>query len=198
MPTPTKHSQKWQNDLALARSAAAGDREALRAFAKRMHCVPRFLAAANARKGQPLGHEDLADLSQDTLIIIWQKLETFKGHATLETWARHFCQFEFYNRVRALYRRKLTAAAVVQEAQYSQDTPLPPQQSDRASFSQLEISLVQLGSPTEEIIRMKHFELLIFEEIARRLNLPISTIKSRYYRGLLVLKSRLTDAPESL
>ena len=79
----------------------------------RMECVPRFLASLNGRLGRPLGTHDLADLAQDTLVVIWEKLETFEGRATLESWTYRFCYLELMNSVRRKGRRRRVAPAGV-------------------------------------------------------------------------------------
>lgn len=49
--------------------------------------------------------------------------------------------------------------------------------------------------PDEEraVVALKHFDGLTFELIAARLSIPVGTSKSRYYRGLRLLRVRLTD-----
>jgi NAD(P)-dependent dehydrogenase (short-subunit alcohol dehydrogenase family) len=42
-----------------------------------------------------------------------------------------------------------------------------------------------------DVIRMKHFEDLTFEEIGTRLGNSINTVKTRYYRGISRLLDRL-------
>ena len=49
----------------------------------------------------------------------------------------------------------------------------------------------RVGPPASDIIRMRHFDELEFEDIARRANQPVNTIKARYYRGLARLRELL-------
>src|SRR5262245_50605321 len=87
-------------DLALARSAAKNEQPAVDQFFARMRCVPAILAAKNRRLGSPLTDEELNDLAQDTLALLWRKLGTFAGLARLETWAFRFCVLELMNALR--------------------------------------------------------------------------------------------------
>lgn len=183
-------------DIALVRSVLNGNVTARTQFAERMQCVPQYLSAVNARRGGPLNREDLADLAQDTLVVIWQKLGTFEGRATLETWSWRFCQLEFSNRTRTLFRRQALAAVAFDHAEQEHHNQVAPNTYHDLEYGNIESGLQALGPPAEEIIRMKHFEYLIFEDIAERMKLSPNTVKTRYYRGLLWLRGHLERAGE--
>jgi RNA polymerase sigma-70 factor (ECF subfamily) len=53
------------------------------------------------------------------------------------------------------------------------------------------VALAQLQAEHQAVIELKFFQDLTFEEIAEVLGAPLSTIKSRLYAGLEMLKSRL-------
>ena len=84
-----------QDDLDLVAESLRGDASAIAGLAIRLGCVPRILGSINQSMGYPIGPEDLADLSQDTLTIIWSKLPSFQGRGRLETWSYRFCFLEF-------------------------------------------------------------------------------------------------------
>ncbi|MEM1452209.1 MAG: sigma-70 family RNA polymerase sigma factor [Planctomycetota bacterium] len=175
-------------DLKLARQVLNGSRVAREQFAERMRCIPAFLTAANARFGRPFGPEDLADLSQDVLITVWQKLETFSGQATLETWTWRFCQFEFSNRARKRFRRRALAGPPIEEMNELEG---PGEPVADVEYDDLEQGLQALGPPAEEIIRLKHYDHLTFDEIAERIGISPNTAKTRYYRGMAWLRRHL-------
>jgi RNA polymerase sigma-70 factor (ECF subfamily) len=196
------HSDDGQNpqhlaDLALAQRVlaeagasadAAESSGALDEFVTRMGCVPRILATVNARRGRPLGRDELADLAQDTLILLWKKLHTFEGRATLETWAWRFCFLEFSNRVRKVGRRGPLLEDLGSEVP---PEAVAPTTTHPMEYEPLYQGLERLGDPEAEIIRLKHFEDLTFEELAERLNISPNTAKTRYYRGLGRLREDL-------
>lgn len=167
----------------------AGAAGALDTLVARMECVPRFLGSLNARLGRPLGPHDLADLTQDTLIVIWEKLGTFEGRATLESWTYRFCYLELMNFVRRKGRRARVAAASL-DAQGRGDPEVEPGHAP-SDFEHVERSLAELPHDEEEVIRLKHFEGLVFVEIATRLGASPNTVKTRYYRGMGRLRALL-------
>jgi RNA polymerase sigma-70 factor (ECF subfamily) len=54
-------------------------------------------------------------------------------------------------------------------------------------------ALARLLPEQQAVIELKFFQELTFEEIAEVLDIPLSTIKSRLYSGLEMLKVRLGD-----
>lgn len=188
MPLPPDTSARRAEDLELVRLVIRGDRSARRTFGKRVECIPRYLAAANSRFGSPLTRDDLADLAQDTLLIVWRKLDVFEGRATLESWIWRFCQLELSNLTRKRFRRRVVTDSTLVEV--NEGEPVEPE-TPLVEYDHLERSLQALGPPEEEVIRLKHFEHLMFAEIAERLELSPNTAKTRYYRGMAWLKRHL-------
>ncbi len=171
-------------DLAVIRAALAGDRSAGEALAARLALVPRLLAAINSRRGRSLGPGDLEDLAQDVLVILWQKLDRFQGVGTLESWLHRFCVLEYRNRVRFLNRRSPPRGEIAEPGNTFTE-------ENTVDVEAIETELTRLGPPEEEVVRMKHYDDLTFEEIGERLGVPASTAKARYYRGILRLRGRL-------
>lgn len=176
-------------DLELARRARAGSTDARRVFIERMRCVPRMLAARNSHLQRPLGRDDLEDLSQETLLSIWRGLGSFAGRSTLETWAYRICAAALADHVRGLVRAPRIGAIV---------TPETPDRANDAETlvdqDRLYRAIDRLDEPDGGVVRLKHFELLTFEEIGERLDHPSSTVKTWYYRGIDRLRDLLRAA----
>ena len=62
----------------------------------------------------------------------------------------------------------------------------------------LDRALALLGPPEEAVVRLKHYDDLSFVEIGRLLEIPVNTVKSRYYRGLRWLRARLAPSSEEV
>ncbi|MCP3919576.1 MAG: RNA polymerase sigma factor [bacterium] len=182
-----KPSSKAADDVLLVRAALDGDGSAARSLEERLLGVPRFLALINRRHGTALRDHDLEDLAQDTLIRIWKKLDTFEGRGTLETWMFRFSLLEYLNRL----RRK------------GRDPVLPPadppgREPDAApggvEHDDLLRCLEEIPPAESEVIELRHFEGLSFQDIGERIGVPTNTARTRYYRGLKRLKGKLTRA----
>lgn len=165
-------------DGELVRAVLAGEQAAVDALVVRLGCIPRILAALNQRMGSPFGSEDLNDLTQDSLIHLWRRLESYSGQASLETWAYSFCTHGFMNELRKGQRRG--RASSLEESQ-AEVRPVP---ADTLEFEQLHRGLQQLEDKDARVIRLKYFDDLTFEEIGARLELSPNTAKTCYYRGM--------------
>ena len=190
-PLPGTSPDRFARDLALVRGTLNGDPESVEWLAARLCCVPRILASLNRRIGRPLREEDIADLAQDTVIVIWEKLETFEGRGRIETWVYRFCFLSLMNRVRRRERR----SRVVESGSDGLEAiaaNVPPVWN---RYEALEAGLEELGPPESDVIRRKHFGERTFAEISKEDGISANTVKARYYRGLAWLRRRL--APSS-
>jgi RNA polymerase sigma-70 factor (ECF subfamily) len=148
-----------------------------------MRCVPRILAALNARMGRPLNEHDLADLAQDTAVLAWRKIETFGDQGTLETWAYGIARLEFMNAKRR-HGREGRRHERFEAAAHADARDAGPEQL----HDEIEAMLMRIAPEEAQLVRLKHLAGLTFEEIGRRLGIPGNTAKTRYYRGLRSLQ----------
>ncbi len=58
---------------------------------------------------------------------------------------------------------------------------------------EVQAALAQLPDSEHQILRLAYYEGLSHSEIAKRLDVPIGTVKSRSRRGLLKLRQFLSD-----
>ena len=192
-PERSNHDPIASGDRDLVEGSLRGERHSLTSLVGRLKCVPRILASLNNRMGFQLSEHDLADLSQDTLVVIWRKLESFEGRARLETWVYRICYLEFMNRVRRHNRISRLASVRIDKVVDSVAAPATPSALD---YEQLERGLVELGSPEADVIRLKHFEECTFKDIGQLLKIPANTAKTYYYRGIDWLRRRLSSSQE--
>ncbi len=158
-----------------------------------MWYVARIIAAQNRRRGRPLTEEEVKDLVQDTLGLIWRKLESYSGRAALESWVYPFCTYSMANAVRAKRRRR-DALRVDGGAELGElSSPAPP---DPHAYEHLHMGLNQIDPEQAAVIRLKTFDGLSFPEISEQLSLAIGTAKTWYYRGLRSLREILLRADE--
>ena len=78
------------------------------------------------------------------------------------------------------------------EENLADEAALPPEIFDRENLAKdLEKVVEKLPAKQREIIWLYHREGLTFAEIGGLLEESINTVKSRYHRGILVLKELL-------
>jgi len=160
-----------------------GSAETQAALLERLRCVPRMLAAKNIRLGRILNDTELEDVAQETVLAIWNKRHEFGGRSSLETWVYPFCYHFLMNRVRQLRHRPRTVPLEAANA-------VALRESEDYGF--VYRALETIGPPEEDVLRLKHFEQLTFQEIGEVLKISPNTAKSRYYSGLERLRALLS------
>jgi RNA polymerase sigma-70 factor (ECF subfamily) len=177
-----------REDLQMVEDALGGSARGAEALAARLRCVPRILAACNGRMGNPLDRDDLDDLTQDTVVVILGKLALYEGRSSLEGWIYRICSLEILNAVRRKRRLPPTAENAIE----TKDRSAAPEDFDSAErFEDVHRALDRIQAPEADVIRLKHFEDLTFDQIGQLLGCSPSTAKARYYRGLVSLEHML-------
>lgn len=146
------------------------------------------------------GNRELAeDLFQETWMRVLVRGAQFKGESRFDTW--------LYTIARNLLidvRRKRTMVSLEELSEGSEDNiPLDIATSDPTPFDnyrrfedgeRVAAALLSLDPLHREVLVLRFHEELSLEEIASVTSAPLSTVKSRLYRGLAALKPRMEDA----
>jgi RNA polymerase sigma-70 factor (ECF subfamily) len=133
------------------------------------------------------------DLFQETWIRVLMRGAQYNGKARFDTWL-----FTIARNLVIDLSRKRTMASLdeMSEAngddrpfEIAMDAPSPLEQfearEDRAEVGEV---LLKLDSTYREVLVLRFYEELSLEEIAGVTRAPLSTVKSRLYRGLAALK----------
>ena len=177
---PADRESTPEEDLELVRHVFDRNRHAQDQLADSMRCIPRILRALNVRMGRPLSEHDLADLGQDVSMITLRKLGEFEGRSRLEGWIFRICSLEIMNGVRRRRRRH----EMEEPAGESDPSTGHAQPDDPWRYEELYRGLERLDPTEAEVVQMKHFDDLTFDEIGVALAISPNTAKTRYYRGL--------------
>jgi len=132
------------------------------------------------------------DALQDVFTTVWRKAAQFDAaRASAITWLAMIARNKAIDRLRSMPARKVqTDIELVQELE--DPGASPPQQAQTASDrAQLERCLEQLEPRRRALIRAAFFEGSTYEELARRLESPLGSIKSWIRRSLLQLRECL-------
>jgi RNA polymerase sigma-70 factor, ECF subfamily len=133
--------------------------------------------------------EDALDLSQDVFLKAYQNLRKLEDPSRFAPWLYRIAHNEAYS----LLRKSKP------EGELDQDRP------DRAFSSNLmpvevslavESAMAKLNADQREAVVLKIYQGFKFEEMAEILDCPVSTVKSRLYTALELLK--VTLAPVGL
>jgi len=140
--------------------------------------------------------EDVEEICQEVFLTVIKSLQSFQGNCQFQTWLFRIA----LNRARD-YRQRQHAAKRGggqitvplhnddPENGFTIDPPSPLPAPDLALLNSERLSLVgqaleQLGGPCQEIIEMRYFGDLSYEEIAGELRLNQKTVSSRLSKCL--------------
>jgi len=180
------HGEQIHPDRRTVERARAGDAEAAELLIERLECIPLILHARNLRHGGCFTEDEIVDLTQETLTTVWRKLDTYEGRSSLESWVYSYCIRHMSNAFRSKRRQPRFSDADEHELAVSAENV-----HHTLDFEHVYRCLAQIDPDQECVIRLKHFEQLTFEEIARRVGSNTNTTKTHYYRGMVRLRELL-------
>ncbi len=174
----------------LAARAQAGDRDALR------QTYEQYQEDVYRLAYRLLGdREDAADVRQETFLKAFQALEKFRGDSSLKTWLLTICtNLCRSHRASKQRRREIGFAAEVDEACLRSDdsVPEPLAAAVRSETARLvRIALASLPVPERELIVLREYEELDYEEIARITGCSPSTVGVKLFRARRRLRERI-------
>lgn len=189
-PTLQRHSQH-EADRELVRRVLERRDDALEEFGKILQIVPGIVAANNRRLGRPLPDQDLEEVVQDALVVIWKKLATFEGRAQLRTWIYRVCTLELLNAARRRRREARNQTLTTEEEVLAEPSASGSEALGRIEQQELLEALDILRPREERVVHLKHYAGLTFEEIGQELGTTTNTSKGLYYRALHRLRTHL-------
>ncbi|MBP6003282.1 MAG: RNA polymerase sigma factor [Pyrinomonadaceae bacterium] len=148
-----------------------------------------------------LGREDDArDAAQEAFIAAYRNLKNFRGEARVSSWLHRIAVNQCLTTKR---RYKSRAEDLLDDDDGSEDRVFvaAPQYSPSRTAEKAERltivrqAVVTLPTELRQVIVMKEFEEMTFQEISETLELPLSTVKSRLYTALKQLKMKLERTP---
>lgn len=183
------------SDEKLVKLAIDNDREA---FAEIMRRWERKIFALCFGM---LGREDDAgDAAQEAFIAAYRNLKNFRGEAKISSWLHRIA----VNQCLTIKRRQRTRSEDHLDDNSDAESRVfvasPAYSPGRITEQDERLRLVRqaVGAlPVElrQVVVMKEFEEMTFQEISETLELPLSTVKSRLYTALKQLKMRLERTP---
>jgi RNA polymerase sigma-70 factor (ECF subfamily) len=141
--------------------------------------------------------EDARDATQETFISAYRNLGGYRGEAKVSSWLHRIAVNHCISRQRRAYMRVETALDTEVEAAGERFLSTPAHASPAVSVEggertqAVRRAVSALPPELREVVLMKEFEELTFQEIADALGLPLSTVKSRLYTALRQLRMRL-------
>lgn len=140
-------------------------------------------------------HDEARDLAQEAFLKSYRALGSFKLEARFSSWLYQIALNAARDRLR---RRRTRHDVSLDSVEETADRPLgrpDPSALDLVESRDLSrlvaAAVAELPEEQREVVVLKEYQGLTFAEIAEALDVPLSTVKTRLYRGLGQLRLRL-------
>jgi RNA polymerase sigma-70 factor, ECF subfamily len=148
-----------------------------------------------------LAREDEArDAAQETFIAAYRNLSRFRGEAKVSSWLHRIA----VNQCLTTKRRAKTRSEDFLDEEKHEEARyfVAPEGSSPSRTTEanerlryVRQAVTSLPPDLRQVIVMKEFEDMTFQEISEVLEVPLSTVKSRLYTALKQLRMRLERVP---
>ena len=134
------------------------------------------------------------DLLQDVFLKVWSRLATFRSESTFRTWVTRVA----VNQTLMLIRREQRRPSC-QPIDNVHRLACPGESTDQILIRsqeahELRRALQQLPCIYRSVITLHDLDQLSLKEIARRVNATVPSVKSRLFRGRLMLQAAIQNS----
>jgi len=136
--------------------------------------------------------DDAADAAQDALLAMIRKLDGFRGEAAFTTWIYRVAMNVCYDHLRRAQRRPLLHRA---DDATAPEPALDDHADAVAGAHDVAAALARVPEDFRVAIVLADVQDLPYDEIAKVLDLPVGTVKSRVHRGRIALAKALGIEP---
>jgi RNA polymerase sigma-70 factor (ECF subfamily) len=180
-----------RENAAIARGLKRQDPELLDQLIETyQHRLMRYLMFLTSKR------ETAEDLFQEVWIRVLRRGSQYNGKARFDTWiftiARNLVIDLSRKRTMASLDEMREGGEDERPFEIAQDGPSPLEQfQGREDAAELAVVMLTLEPSYREVLMLRFHEEMSLEEIAAVTRAPLSTVKSRLYRGLASLKPKL-------
>lgn len=172
----------------LLRRARAGDRRALRELA--LAAYPLVRRWSLVRTGDPA---DADDLTQDVLVLMIQRLDTFRGSSRFTTWLYALARNAATDRLRRERRRaRFRDDPRIVERTTADAEPGPEATADRDLLARMISDFFdELPERQREVFDLAELQGLPASEVAERLGIEPVSVRAHLFKARRTLRGRI-------
>ena len=187
------------DDRALVARILSGDRDRFTELVKRYEKrVVNYVYRITHR------YEDAHDLTQEIFVKVFVALDRFDPKYQFSTWLFRIAQ---NSAIDALRKKSIAEVPISKPAGDDEpkerefaDTGVTPYRAlkNKQLAAAIDKAVVELPADYRELIQLRHFAELSYEEIATMKKLPLGTVKNKLFRARNMLKESLEGFVEPL
>ena len=137
-------------------------------------------------------YDEAAEISQEAFLSAYRSIRQFRGDANFSTWLYRIALNHASTRRRSLTKWQQRTVAI-ETTELASEGELDPAETmeQKEIEEQVQNALNGLEPDDATIILLKDLQDVPYEEVARVLQVPVGTVKSRLHRARRALKARL-------
>ena len=179
------------SDLQLIDATLAGETRAFDELVRRYQ--DRLVHSLEHALGS---REDALDVAQQAFVLAWKKLHSFRREAGFYSWLYRIARNVAISKMR---RPKISSASLDQLQEAAGFEPADAQSESAPDSSMLQAEQIQMvRTALQEIAEefrqpfvLKEIDGFTYEEIARIIDIPLGTVRSRIFRARQELIAKL-------
>jgi RNA polymerase sigma-70 factor, ECF subfamily len=143
--------------------------------------------------------DDASELAQEVFLKVYQVLDRYDPQYKFSTWLFRVAQNAAIDQIR---RRRLKLVSLQQEDSDGESREWELPSAERSPYGELrnqergeaiQRAIDALPWEYRELILLRHYGELPYEEIARMKEMPLGTVKNKLFRGRQMLKEKLQE-----
>lgn len=144
--------------------------------------------------------DEAHDVAQEVFIKVYQALDRFDPRYRFSTWLFRVGKNAAIDRIRKRRLKLVSLHRQDDDDEEGRDWELPS--PDRGPYREvrnlergeaIQEAIADLPDEYRELISLRHFGELSYDEIARLKDMPLGTVKNKLFRGRQMLKESLAD-----
>lgn len=168
-----------ENDFELVEKFVAGDESAfnllVRKYQKKIYWHAR----------QMLGnHLDADEITQEVLIVLYNKLKTFNFRSSLYTWIYKIVTTRSLNQIRKNKFKKLIMFENDEDKEFVSNQDIIEDIANKEKIEMVNKALEKLPPKQKQIFVLRNFDQLSYEEISKITGKSIGGLKANYFHAL--------------
>jgi RNA polymerase sigma-70 factor (ECF subfamily) len=187
------------DDRALVARVLEGDRDRFTELVKRYEKrVVNYVYRITHR------YEEAHDLTQEIFVKVFVALDRYDPKYQFSTWLFRIAQ---NSAIDALRKKSISEVPIAKQSNDEEpkdrefaDTGVSPYRAlkNKQLAAAIDKAVVELPADYRELIQLRHFAELSYEEIASMKKLPLGTVKNKLFRARNMLKESLEGFVEPL
>lgn len=192
-------SSKAQYDYDLVMKAVAGDQRAYAELLQRYRDSIYFMLLKMVNNA-----DDADDLTIEAFGKAFKNIQQYTPNFAFSTW---LFKIATNNCIDFIRRKKASHIPIEQSGEEIDSIPLPihadspdPEENmiNQQKINRMRDVVSKLKPRYRQLVEMRYFDEMSYEEISEKLNLPIGTVKARLFRARELLLNIMKRTPESI